>query len=569
MNNNTYNLIIAVVLSVSIILGWQYLYEKPRLRQIEQQQIAKQKQLNSITTTNVSKEKIVETDLGQNHNIIQSNKRINIKSKTLEGSIRLHGLRFDDLTLLEYKEDLSKNSSNVSLLSDTTKEKSYFVEVGWYSSQEDIELPNSETLWHSDDKELTDINDVSLYWVNSKGVKFLVKLSLDQDYMFNIKQSIENTSNDDINIQNYGIINRKYDSNAKSSVNILHEGPIACENGELIESSFQNVKDKKSQKFKSSSIDWIGITDKYWLTTIIPDKNISYNSNFTYAHKSGFEIFQVDFVSNKINIKPGEVYDISHQLFTGPKKVDLLDYYAKKYNITLFDRAIDFGWFYLITKPIFTMMNFFYKYVGNFGISILIVTIIIKLLMFNLANKSYRAMKKMKEMQPELERIKERYSSDKMRVNQEILALYKSQKINPASGFLTILIQIPVFFALYKVLYVTIEMRQAPFFGWIYDLSAPDPTSIFNLFGLLSFTPPQMLMIGAWPIIMALTMFLQQKMSPAPADPVQANVMRLMPLMFLIMFSNFPVGLIIYWSWNNILSILQQYYINKLGNNIK
>ena len=365
-------------------------------------------------------------------------------------------------------------------------------------------------------------------------------------------------------MQSYGLINRKYIA-VEKAVNILHQGPIGCIDKNLKEYSYDDIKDKKSEKFAASKVDWIGITDKYWLSSLIPDKSSNYSSNFNYALKQGTERYQVDFISPVQIIKPGENFSIKSRIFAGVKKVDLLDKYEKQYDIKLFDRAIDFGWFYIITKPVFYAMNFFYGYVGNFGVSILIVTVIIKLLMFTLANKSYRSMKKMKNLQPEIDRIKNLYSDDKARLNQEIMALYKKEKVNPVAGCLPILVQIPVFFSIYKVLYVTIEMRQAPFYGWIKDLSAPDPTTIFNLFGLLPFLPPSFLMIGAWPILMAITMFLQQKMSPEPADPMQAQVMKFMPLIFLFMFSSFPVGLLIYWSWNNILSIIQQYYINKFN----
>ena len=365
-------------------------------------------------------------------------------------------------------------------------------------------------------------------------------------------------------MQSYGLINRKYIA-VEKAVNILHQGPIGCIDENLKEYSYDDIKDKKSEKFAASKVDWIGITDKYWLSSLIPDKSSNYSSNFNYALKQGTERYQVDFISPVQIIKPGENFSIKSRIFAGAKKVDLLDKYEKQYDIKLFDRAIDFGWFYIITKPVFYAMNFFYGYVGNFGVSILIVTVIIKLLMFTLANKSYRSMKKMKNLQPEIDRIKNLYSDDKARLNQEIMALYKKKKVNPVAGCLPILVQIPVFFSIYKVLYVTIEMRQAPFYGWIKDLSAPDPTTIFNLFGLLPFSLPSFLMIGAWPILMAITMFLQQKMSPEPADPMQAQVMKFMPLIFLFMFSSFPVGLLIYWSWNNILSIIQQYYINKFN----
>lgn len=556
MNNNIVNLIAAILLSLGIIFGWQYFIVKPE--QQKQQQIAlqkakdlKKKESTQLEATPVIVEKASQVPL------------IKIDSNALSGSISLKGLRFDDLILKKYKQDLSENSPEVVLFSPSDAKDAYFAEIGWVSNFSNVKLPNNETIWNSDSEILTPEKPVNLFWVNEDGVKFLIAITMDENYLFTIEQTIVNNSNQELLVQSYGLINRKYTA-VEKAVNILHQGPIGCIDENLKEYSYDDIKDKKSEKFTVSKVDWIGITDKYWLTSLIPDKSSNYSSNFNYAVKQEVERYQVDFISPVQIVKPGENFSIKGKLFAGAKKVDLLDKYEKQYDIKLFDRAIDFGWFYIITKPVFYAMNFFYKYVGNFGISILIVTVIIKLLMFTLANKSYRSMKRMKNLQPEINRIKNLYGDDKARLNQEIMALYKKEKVNPVAGCLPIFVQIPVFFSIYKVLYVTIEMRQAPFYGWIQDLSAPDPTSIFNLFGLLPFSPPSFLMIGAWPILMAITMFLQQRMSPEPADPVQAQVMKFMPLVFLVMFSSFPAGLLIYWSWNNILSIIQQYYINKL-----
>lgn len=557
MNNNIVNLIAAIVLSLGIIFGWQYFVTKPQQAK-QQQQIALQK------VENLKKKELKQLETIEAAQETEQVQRIKIESNALSGSISLKGMRFDDLILKKYKQDLSENSPEVVLFSPSNSDNAYFAEVGWVSSLSSVKLPNNETIWNSDSQILTPEKPVNLFWVNEDGVKFLVTISVDEDYLFTIEQTIINNSNKELPVQTYGLINRKYVA-VEKAVNILHQGPIGCIDESLKEYSYDDIKDKKSEKFAASKVDWIGITDKYWLTSLIPDKSSNYSSNFNYAFKQGVEKYQVDFISSTQIVKPGENFSIQGKLFAGAKKVDLLDKYEKQYNIKLFDRAIDFGWFYIITKPVFYAMNFFYKYVGNFGVSILIVTVIIKLLMFTLANKSYRSMKKMKNLQPEIDRIKNLYSDDKARLNQEIMTLYKKEKVNPVAGCLPILVQIPVFFSIYKVLYVTIEMRQAPFYGWIKDLSAPDPTSLFNLFGLLPFSLPSFLMIGAWPILMATTMFLQQRMSPEPADPVQAQVMKFMPLIFLVMFSSFPAGLLIYWSWNNILSIIQQYYINKLG----
>jgi YidC/Oxa1 family membrane protein insertase len=560
MNHNIVNLIAAIVLSLGIIFGWQHFYDKPRLEKLK-----KEKEIQTTHLQESKKNDSVKVEPLSNS--IDSSQRITIKSHLLSGSISLKGLRFDDLILLQYKQDLSKDSKPVVLFSQSHSEEPYFVEIGWFSNSGDAFFPNQHTIWEADNNELTPNTPVNLSWTNNEGIQFLVTISLDNNYLFTIKQTTVNTSTQPLSIQYYGLISRKYTEKEKL-VNILHQGPIAVIDGRLKEYSFDDIKDKKREQFAPNTVDWIGITDKYWLTSLIPDKANTYSTNFNYALKNNTERYQVDFISPSQIIEAGSSKTISQKLFAGAKKVNLLDTYEKQYDIKLFDRAIDFGWFYIITKPVFNAMNFFYRYVGNFGISIMIVTVIIKLLMFTLANKSYRSMKKMKNLQPEIERIKSLYASDKVKLNQEIMLLYKKEKVNPIAGCLPLIIQIPVFFSIYKVLYVTIEMRQAPFFGWIKDLSIPDPTSIFNLFGLLPYTPPSYLMIGVWPIIMALTMFLQQKMSPEPSDPVQAQVMKFMPLVFLVMFSSFPAGLLIYWSWNNILSIIQQYYINKLDPNV-
>lgn len=564
MNYSFLNLVTAIVVSVLIIFGWQHFYEKPKIQRIAEEQKHYNKTLESVKKeTQVAKsDKVINR-----HEALNLSKRVYIKSNALSGSISLQGLRFDDLTLLRYHTSLDENSHPVVLFSPSSAQDAYFAEIGWLGNNKNIKFPDSSTVWEADGDAISPGKPITFTWINPEKIKFVVKVELDDNYMFTIKQTTINNSSHPLQTQYYALINRTYSHESERMVNILHQGMIGAVNGELKEYNYDDIKDKKKQSFTKNKVDWLGITDKYWLAAFIPDSSYNYSSNFIYGIKSGMDKYQADLISTAQIIESGGSFELTHKLFAGAKKVDLLDKYENQYNIKLFDRAIDFGWFYILTKPIFNAMNFFYLYVGNFGISIMIVTIIIKLAMFTLANKSYRSMKKMKNLQPQMERLKELYADDKTRLNQEIMNLYKKEKVNPVSGCLPLLIQIPVFFSIYKVLYVTIEMRHAPFFGWIHDLSAPDPTTVFNLFGLLPFTPPAFLMIGAWPIIMAATMYLQQKMSPQPADPVQAMVMKFMPLMFLFMFSSFPAGLLIYWSWNNILSIVQQFYINKLDKN--
>lgn len=561
MNYSILNLITAIVLSVAIIFGWQHFYEKPRLKKLTEQTRQHNKTIKAIKEN--SKQNSEDEVLGRD-DAIAAVPRVNIKSKAVSGSISLKGLRFDDLTLLSYRQDLNKDSPPVNLFSPSNSDQGYFAEIGWWSADKSITYPDSSTIWQADKSELSAKQSVNLSWKSPENVLFKVTVSLDENYMFTIKQATYNKSGRPISTQYYGLINRDHEEKPDNVVNILHQGMIGAVAGQLQEFSYDKIKDSKKESFSKGELNWFGITDKYWLAAFIPDAAEHYSANYNYVLKAGRDKYQADFISSSKLIEPDGSYELTHHLFAGAKKVDLLDKYERQYNIKLFDRAIDFGWFYILTKPIFNAMNFFYKYVGNFGISIMIVTVIIKLLMFTLANKSYRSMKKMKKLQPQMERLKELYADDKARLNQEVMQLYKREKVNPVSGCLPLLVQIPVFFSIYKVLYVTIEMRHAPFFGWIKDLSAPDPTTIFNLFGLLPFTPPSFLMIGVWPLIMAGSMYLQQKMSPQPADPVQSQVMKFMPLMFLFMFSGFPAGLLIYWSWNNLLSIVQQSYINKL-----
>ena len=560
MNYNITNLIAAILLSVAIVFGWQHFFEKPRLQAQVANTKAYNEQMNLLKKNVQEDEKIKFVDRAE---IVNSDQRIRINSNAVSGSIPLKGLRFDDLTLLRYKQELNENSPPVELFSPSNTKNAYFAELGWRGNDASINYPDVNTVWHSDKEELRANETVNFTWTDPQQVQFIVSITIDDNYLFTIKQSIKNNSGKPISAQTYGLINRSYEHKPDNMVNILHQGMIGAIAGQLQEYSYDKIKDAKKHNF-NGEVNWLGITDKYWLAAMIPDKSEQYSSNYSYAIKSGIDKYQADFITGAKLIEDGGIFEITHHLFAGAKKIDLLDKYEQQYGIKLFDRAIDFGWFYILTKPIFNAMNFFYSYVGNFGISIMIVTILIKLGMFTLANKSYRSMKKMKKLQPEMMRLKELYAEDKARLNQEVMGLYKREKVNPISGCLPLLVQIPVFFSIYKVLYVTIEMRHAPFFGWIKDLSAPDPTTIFNLFGLLPFTPPSFLMIGVWPLFMALTMYLQQKMSPQPADPVQAQVMKFMPLMFLFMFSGFTAGLLIYWSWNNILSIVQQSYINKL-----
>ncbi|AIL65075.1 membrane protein insertase, YidC/Oxa1 family [Rickettsiales bacterium Ac37b] len=551
---------LAIILSTLVLVLWQYYYELPKIEQHKEVN----KKTSVIDTNNNVSSAITENILQSREQALSSTRhnRVTIDNSRLHGSIDLHGARLDDITLAEYKESLDPNSNEVVLLSPPATKESYFAEFGWVSSDPNLKLPNSKTIWESDNKLLTVSNPLTLSWNNGEGLLFTITVSIDNYYMFNIKQQVENYSEKPIVISAYSLINKPMPTDHKSN-SILHEGPIGVFNGILSESTYDDLfSDKQKEFMHNKTGDWLGITSKYWLTALIPNIQDNFTAHFHAFTKGGQNKIQVDYISQPYIVQPNQSIEIGSHFFTGAKKLKLLDQYEKSLHINLFDRAIDFGWFYFITKPMFYALQYFYSFVGNFGIAILLLTVVVKLIMFPLANKSYHSMNKMKQLQPYINKLKEKCGNDRMKFNKEVMDLYKREGVNPLSGCLPILIQIPVFFSLYKVLFVTLEMRQAPFFGWIHDLSMPDPTSFFNLFGLIPWSPPGILHVGIWPIIMGITMYLQQRMNPEPTDPVQARVMKFLPVIFTFMFGSLPAGLIIYWAWNNVLSIVQQFAIN-------
>jgi YidC/Oxa1 family membrane protein insertase len=551
------NLAVTLILSVIILFSWQYFYEAPRLKQQQEKIQAEVKPTVAAQTSEAAIKDLPREE------VIKSSGRVQIENSKLRGSLSLKGARFDDLVLKHYHDTVNPTSPEVVLLTPSHTKNSYFAEFGWISDDKTIPLPTEETIWHSNHTLLeSDKNELHLHWDNQAGLIFNIYLKLDDNYMFEVKQVVENNTGRNINIADYGLVSKVMENNHASNT-ILHEGAIGVLNGKLCEEDYQSLRKHPKYDYKNNQEGWFGITDKYWLTAIIPQKTNEFNASFsTYPLDNSHSRHQVDYLSKMQSIPSGDKLSATNRFFAGAKKLRLLDNYAARYDITLFDRAVDFGWFYFLTKPLFNVLQYLHSLLGNFGLAILFITVIIKLVLFPLANKSYQSMSKIKQLQPKITELKERCGDDKMKLNQEMVELYKRENVNPLSGCLPLLVQIPVFFSLYKVIFVTIEMRHAPFFGWIKDLSAPDPTSIFNLFGLLPWQPPSFLIIGVWPIVMAITMYLQQRMSPEPADPVQAQVMRFIPLIFLFMFSSFPAGLIIYWAWSNILSILQQFVIN-------
>jgi YidC/Oxa1 family membrane protein insertase len=497
--------------------------------------------------------------------------RVAINAKRLSGSISLLGARLDDVVLTDYRETIEPNSPNVRLLEPRSDDKPYYVQYGWTApAGETVALPNDDTVWTATGGPLTSGGKVTLSWDNGQGLTFLIEFSVDDDYMFTVRQSVRNVSGRALNLLPWSRVRRDYKPET-SGYYILHEGMLGFFDGSLKETTYDKAKSDGEKKIgvaleATTANGWAGITDKYWLVTLIPDQTVPMRVFFRHIEDKGTpnpDRYQVDFVTQDAaaTATGGEAALNSH-LFVGAKVVRLLDRYEAQLNLPHFDKAVDFGYFYFLTKPIFFAIDFFYGLLGNFGLAIMVFTVIVKGLFFPLADYSYRSMSKMKLLAPKMAELRERYKDEPQKLQPEMMALYKAEKVNPASGCLPIVIQIPVFFSLYKVIFVTIEMRQAPFFGWIKDLSQVDPTNVFNLFGLIPFDPAVLtpyLHMGAWPLLMGITMFLQQKLNPPPPDPIQAKMFQFMPILFTFMMAGFPAGLIIYWSWNNLLSIGQQW----------
>jgi len=492
--------------------------------------------------------------------------RIKIATPALHGSIALQGARIDDLTLAKYHETPDPKSKEIVLLSPSGGPNAYFAEFGLVGSGTTQKMPGADTLWTTTATALTPEQPVELIWDNGQGLVFHRIIAVDADYMFTVTQKVENKTDAPVALHPYGLITR-YGTPKVDGFYVLHEGPLGVLGGTLVEYGYDKLQDKKLQDHKSTG-GWLGITDKYWLTALVPDQGAEMTARFQHsgAKATPGETYQADYLRAAVTVAPGATAEVTDRLFAGAKVVRIINGYEDRYKITLFNRAIDWGWFWYITQPLFWLMDKLYAVLGNFGLAILALTVIIKAAFFPLANKSYVAMNKMKALQPEMVKLRERFGDDKQKLNTELMQLYKKEKVNPASGCLPIIVQIPVFFALYKVIFVTIEMRHAPFYGWIKDLSAQDPTNLFNLFGLIPFNPPDFLHIGVWPIIMGVSMFLQQKLNPQPPDPIQARMFLLMPFIFTFMLAQFAAGLVIYWTWNNLLSIAQQWLImRKMG----
>ena len=499
--------------------------------------------------------------------------RVKIAAPRVEGSISLLGARLDDLVLKDYRETVEPNSPLVRILEPRSDPQPYYIQYGWTATDPAVKVPTGTTLWTATGQ-LTAADPVTLQWDNGAGLVFEVVFAVDSDYMFDVKQRVRNSTGAPVSLFAWSRIKRDYLPQT-AGYYVLHEGLLGVLDGTLKEMKYDAVK-TDGQKNRGVALElattggWAGITDKYWLTALIPNREVPAVAAFRFFDDAGREEFQVDFVGKDPQvIAPGAVGEASSRAFAGAKVVSLLDYYETQDHILNFDKAVDFGWFYFLTKPMFYALDWLYGKLGNFGLAILVFTVLVKGLFFPLANKSYRSMSKMKLLAPKIAQLRETYKEDPAKLQSETMRLYKAEKVNPASGCLPMLIQIPVFFSLYKVIFVTIEMRQAPFYGWIKDLSVADPTNLFNLFGLLPFNPialSPMLHLGAWPLIMGFTMFFQQKLNPPPPDPVQAKVFQFMPIIFTFMLASFPAGLVLYWSWNNLLTIGQQWLIMRQTN---
>ncbi|MDR1025798.1 MAG: membrane protein insertase YidC [Lactobacillus sp.] len=540
------NLYIAVILSIVVIYASNLLFPKKEIEPITETKVVaevKSAEVKEGTSTTVIEPIEVEEAL-------KADRRIDIENSNVLGSIRVKGARLDNIILTKYKQTLEPDSDNVELLQPYQTEHPYYVDFGWTAIDKDIKLPNENTLWNVKGEKLTPTSPIIFTWKNGQGITFIRKISVDDNYMFTIEQSVENDSSKAITLYPYGLINRKAMPEDYSS-SVVHNGAIAVLGDKLKEEKYKSIKDDKKMEFESLG-GWAGLTDRYWFTSLIFDD--TYKSKVKFSNPKE-DIFQVDYLGSAIEIAPSSVTSNSVKLYAGAKEIKLIDSYAKKLNINKFDLSIDFGWYYFLTKPFFYILSYLYELIGNMGWAILSFALLLRLVMFPIASKSYESMSKMKKVQPKIKELQERYGEDKMKLQQETMVLYKKEKINPAAGCLPMLIQIPVFFSLYKVLNIAIEIRHAPFIGWVKDLSAPDPLTI----SVMTHLPiPSLLDIGLWPIVMGLTMWIQQKLNPAPTNKDQARMFAMMPIIFTFMMGHFASGLVIYWTLSNVFSIIQQ-----------
>jgi YidC/Oxa1 family membrane protein insertase len=575
------NTLLAIVLSALVLIAWQYFIGLPQMEKQKQEALLKQQQEQiqkppqpqqgtptvqpGQPTPAVPGQAAAPGQVQTRETVIASSPRIKIDTPRLSGSIALKGARIDDLALTQYHETIDPKSPPIVLLEPSGAPNPFYAEFGWVGTAgTNAKLPGPDTVWTQQGSNALGVDKpVTLTYDNGEGLEFRRNISVDDKYLFTVQDQVANKGNAPVSLYPYGLVSR-HGTPQTLGYYILHEGLIGVMGDQgLQEATYKTIEDKKSLSFKATDA-WLGITDKYWATTLLPDPKSTIQAKFSFGLQGTTKTYQTDYLGDAQTIAPGATGSTRTRLFAGAKEVAVVDGYEKELGLNRFELLIDWGWFYFITKPMFWSIDWLYRHVGNFGIAILLITVFVKLVFFPLANKSYASMAKMKAVQPEMAAIRERYADDKMKQQQALMELYKKEKINPVAGCLPMIIQIPVFFSLYKVLFISIEMRHAPFFGWIHDLSAPDPTNIFTLFGLVAWDPTALPMVGhflhlgIWPLIMGVTMFLQMKLNPAPPDPTQKMMFDWMPLIFTFMLANFSAGLVIYWAWNNTLSVAQQ-----------
>ena len=591
MINDQKNMLLAIGLSVLVIIGWQYFVGMPQLDKQRQQQQVQQQQAQQQQQTQTAPGATPQPGAQQQSGAVPqvpgqatvvggnltreaalaASPRIAIDTPTIKGSVSLKGGRLDDIALVKYRETVDPNSPPIVLLAPSGSPHPFYAQFGWTNAAgAKAKLPDDNTVWTQDGRGTLEVGKpITLTYDNGEGLEFRRTIAVDENYLFTVNDTVVNRGSEPVSLYPYALISR-HGQPAILGYYILHEGLIGVlgDKGPQ-EVSYSKIESEKQINFNNITNAWLGITDKYWAATLLPETDAKLTANFSARDLNNRKVYQTDYLLEPVTVAAGGTGGAKARLFAGAKEVSLVDQYDTALKLNRFELLIDWGWFYFITKPMFWMLDFFFRLFGNFGIAILLGTVVIKIVFFPLANKSYASMAKMKAVQPQMMQLRERYADDKVKQQQALMELYKQEKINPLAGCLPILVQIPVFFALYKVLFITIEMRHAPFFGWIHDLAAPDPTTIFNLFGLIPWDPSTVpligphLMLGIWPLIMGVTMWFQMKLNPAPPDPTQKMIFDWMPLIFTFMLATFPAGLVIYWAWNNTLSVLQQSFIMK------
>ena len=550
------NVFVAIALSMSVLLFWGAFFETPKkpINSKKDQKIEQKNEQTSISPS-INQPTIIKNISREDS--LKKSKRVKIENSSIKGSINLKGAQIDDISFKNHKQKV-EGDKNIVFLNPAETENGFYIETGWTSVGNKIKIPTKESIWSvKGSNSLSNKSPVILQWNNGEGIVFEKKIELDEKYLFKISQQVRNNSNSSIDLYPYAQMTRNKVPDDIQNFYIQHEGFIGVFDDELKEDDYDDIKEKKI--VRESKEGWLGITDKYWMTAFIPEKGKNFKSTFLFDN--GYKANYIINEPTTINKSSTGINEL--RLFVSAKEVETIDSYAADQNINKFDLVIDWGWFYFFTKPLFFVIDYLFKISGNFGTAIVLLTLAIRLIFFPLANFSFRSMAKMKAVQPEMMRLKELHKDDKVKLQQEMMSLYRKEKINPASGCLPVLIQIPFFFAIYKMLFISLEMRHQPFFGWIKDLSAADPTSIFNLFGLIPWDPPSFMIIGIWPILMGASMWVQQKLNPAPADPIQAKIFAFFPLFLTIILASFPSGLVVYWTVNNILTIAQQYVIVK------